>query len=215
MIGSAIFDGEFAYGFDDPIDGASYTRALRISGWLVNMQARPIHGIRAIACHGFWRRRVVRARRKRSRPDVAAEFPSVPDAGASGFLIEMRLRSGHNEIAMQVQDERKHWRTFFHTRVRVFPLDLLTTFGLPNVRDYFTAKLRRDRVARSIQLIARDQPTINPTAPAEFSTKRVVIYGTSRSNLFIREVGELVRAGFAELGCNAALVFDQLPKPDN
>jgi GT2 family glycosyltransferase len=215
MIGSAIFDGEFAYGFDDPIEAVSYTRALRISGWLVNTQARPIHGIRVIACHGFWPGRVVRARRKRSRPDVAAEFQGVPGAGASGFLIEMRLHSGRNEISMQVQDERKCWRTFFHTRIRVFPLDLLTTFGLPNVRDCFAAKLRRDRLAGSIQLVARDQSAIIPTAPAEFSTKRVVIYGTSRSNLFIREVGELVVAGFAELGCNAALVFDQLPEPEN
>src|SRR4051794_31771153 len=105
MIGSAIFDGEFAYGFDDPIEAVSYTGALRISGWLVSMQARPIHGIRAIARHRFWRGRVVRARRKRSRPDVAAEFPGVPEAGASGFLIEMQLHSGLNEISVQVQDE--------------------------------------------------------------------------------------------------------------
>ncbi len=42
-----------------------------------------------------------------------------------------------------------------------------------------------------------------------------MIYGTLRSNLFIREVGELVAAGFAELGCEAELLFDRLPEQEN
>ena len=58
MIGSTTFEDEFAYGFDDPIDTVSYSRAIRISGWLVNIQARPIHGIRLIARNRLWPRRV-------------------------------------------------------------------------------------------------------------------------------------------------------------
>ena len=125
MIGSRTFEDEFAYGFDDPIDTVSYSRAVRISGWLVNVKAQPIHGIRLIARNGLWPCRVTRARRKRSRPDVALEFPDVPDARASGFLIETQLRSGRNQISIQVQDEQKRWRTFFSTAIKVFPLDLL------------------------------------------------------------------------------------------
>jgi hypothetical protein len=116
MIGSRTFEDEFAYGFDDPIDTVSYSRAVCISGWLVNIKAQPIHGIRLIARNGLWPRRVTRARRKRSRPDVALEFPDVPDARASGFLIETQLRSGRNQISIQVQDEQKRWRTFLARR---------------------------------------------------------------------------------------------------
>ncbi|HKS31274.1 MAG TPA: glycosyltransferase [Chthoniobacterales bacterium] len=48
-----------------------------------------------------------------------------------------------------------------------------------------------------------------------FQPRRVVIYGTLRSNLFIREVGELVAAGFAEIGCETDLLFDRLPERES
>ena len=214
MIGSTTFEDEFAYGFDDPIAAETFTRALWISGWLVNVKGRSIHGIRLIARNGWWPRRVMRARRKRNRPDIAAQFPEVPDAGASGFLIEMQLRSGRNEISIQVQDEQKRWRTFFSATIKVLPFDLLEKIGLPNVRDHFVAKLQRRRAAHSIQpQVAKCLARV--TGPPQFQTKCVEIYGTLRSNLFIREVGELVAAGFAELGCDAKLLFDRLPEREN
>ena len=37
------------------------------------------------------------------------------------------------------------------------------------------------------------------------------LFATSKSNLFIREIGELVAAGFSELGCAAELRLDQPP----
>jgi glycosyltransferase involved in cell wall biosynthesis len=214
MIGSTTFEDEFAYGFDDPIAAVMFTRALRISGWLVNAKARPIHGIRLIARNGWWPRRVMRARRKRNRPDIAAQFPEVPDAGASGFLIEMQLRSGRNEISVQVQDDQKRWRTFFTASIKVLPFDILEKIGLPNVRDYFVVKLQHRRTAHSIHpQVAKSLAHV--TESSHFRTKRVEIYGTLRSNLFIREVGELVAAGFAELGCDAKLLFDRLPEQEN
>jgi GT2 family glycosyltransferase len=214
MIGSTTFEDEFAYGFDDPIAADTFTRAIRISGWLVNVKARPIHGIRLVARNGWWPRRVKRARRKRNRPDIAAQFPEVPDAGASGFLIEMQLRSGRNEISIQVQDEQKRWRTFFSATIKVLPFDLLEKIGLPNVRDHFVAKLQGRRAAHSIRpQVAKSLTRV--TEPSQFRTRRVEIYGTLRSNLFIREVGELVAAGFAELGCDAKLLFDRLPEREN
>jgi glycosyltransferase involved in cell wall biosynthesis len=214
MIGSRTFEDEFAYGFDDPIDTVSYSRAVRISGWLVNIKAQPIHGIRLIARNGLWPRRVTRARRKRSRPDVALEFPDVPDAHASGFLIETQLRSGRNQISIQVQDEQKQWRTFFSTAIKVLPLDLLEKAGFPNVRDHLADKLQRRRTATSIYLPASESAGRTTERP-QFQARRVVIYGTLRSNLFIREVGELVAAGFAELGCETELLFDRQPEREN
>jgi len=214
MIGSRTFEDEFAYGFDDPIETVSYSRAVRISGWLVNIKAQPIHGIRLIARNGLWRRRITRARRKRSRPDVALEFPDVPDAHASGFLIETQLRSGRNQISIQVQDEQKVWRTFFSTAIKVLPLDLLEKAGFPNVRDHLADKLQHRRIRKSIHLPASE--SVGGMAErSQFQSRRVVIYGTLRSNLFIREVGELVAAGFAELGCETELLFDRLPEQAN
>ena len=214
MIGSRTFEDEFAYGFDDPIDTVSYSRAVRISGWLVNIKAQPIHGIRLIARNGLWPRRETRARRKRSRPDVALEFPDVPDARASGFLIETQLRSGRNQISIQVQDEQKRWRTFFSTAIKVLPLDLLEKAGFPNVRDHLADKLQQRRTATSIHLPMSESVGGMAERP-QFQPGRVVIYGTLRSNLFIREVGELVAAGFAELGCETELLFDRLPEREN
>jgi glycosyltransferase involved in cell wall biosynthesis len=214
MIGSKTFEDEFAYGFDDPIAPVTFTRALRISGWLVNVKARPIHGIRLIARNSLWPRQVKRARRKRSRLDIAAAFPDVPDAVASGFLLEIRLRSGRNKLSIQVQDEQKQWRTFFNATIKVLPFDLLEKIGLPNVRDHFVGKFQRRHAARSTPLETA-KPIRHLTEPPEFRTRRVVIYGTLRSNLFIREVGELVAAGFAEVGCDAKLLFDRLPEQEN
>jgi GT2 family glycosyltransferase len=214
MIGSRTFEDKFAYGFDDPIDTVSYSRAVRISGWLVNIKGQPVHGIRLIARNSLWPRRVARARRKRSRPDVALEFPDVADAHASGFLIETQLRSGRNQISIQVQDEQKIWRTFFSTTIKVLPLDLLEKAGFPNVRDHLADKLQHRRAARSTHLpISASKGRL--TESPQFQPRRVVIYGTLRSNLFIREVGELVAAGFAELGCETELLFDQLPEREN
>ena len=214
MIGSKTFEDEFAYGFDDPIAGVTFTRALRISGWLVNVKARPIHGIRLIARNSLWPRQVRRARRKRSRPDIAAAFPDVPDAVASGFLLEIRLRSARSELSLQVQDEQKQWRTYFNATIKVLPFDLIEKIGLPNVRDHFISKFQRRHAARSTPLESA-KSIRHVTEPPEFQTGRVVIYGTLRSNLFIREVGELVAAGFAELGCDAKLLFDRLPEQEN
>ena len=214
MIGSRTFEDEFAYGFDDPIDTVSYSRVVRISGWLVNIKARPIHGIRLVARNGLWPRRVTRARRKRSRPDVALEFPDVPDARASGFLIEAKLRSGRNQVSIQVQDEQKRWRTFSSAAIKVLPLDLLEKAGFPNVRDHFADKLRHRRTAMSIHL-STSESTDRVAERPQFELRRIVIYGTLRSNLFIREVGELVAAGFAELGCETELLFDRLPEREN
>ena len=41
---------------------------------------------------------------------------------------------------------------------------------------------------------------------------RVRLFATSKSNLFIVEIGELVAAGFREIGCDAELLLDEIPE---
>ena len=41
--------------------------------------------------------------------------------------------------------------------------------------------------------------------------KKVNLFATTHSNLFILEIGRLLAAGFRELGCEAQLLLDQLP----
>ena len=50
------------------------------------------------------------------------------------------------------------------------------------------------------------------TAPSAVRTRHVDLFATSKSNLFILEIGELVAAGFRELGCTAELHLDQVPE---
>jgi glycosyltransferase involved in cell wall biosynthesis len=210
---SANLESEFRFGFDDPIGSVSFTRTFRLSGWLVNTKGKSINGIRLVARNSLWPRRVVRGRRKRSRPDVAAQFPDLPDTYASGFLIEAKLRPGCNRLLLQVQDHERHWRTFFSAELRILPLDYLRTIGLQNVHDHLLAHLQI-RQRRKLQPIHDRTGTTSFHPAVEFagpSPTSVAIYASARSNLFIREVGQLVAAGFSELGLDTALLFDQLP----
>ena len=65
------------------------------------------------------------------------------------------------------------------------------------------ARTFRDR-ARSVAPCGRQLPRLN--------TQRVDLFATSKSNLFIVEIGELVAAGFRELGCEAQLHLDEVPQ---
>jgi hypothetical protein len=106
-------EAEFAFGFDETIEPIALARAMQISGWLVDTGGQPIHGIREIMRMRLRPRWTKRARRKRNRPDVAAQFPEASDAQTSGFLVELPLRVGRNEIILRVQDRERRWRTFF------------------------------------------------------------------------------------------------------
>jgi GT2 family glycosyltransferase len=118
-------------------------------------------------------------------------------------------------LEMQVQDEQRRWRTFFTTRIKVLPLDFVAQIGLGNVHEYLIGKFQARRASKSSHIEcapAQPRPHQNGTA---ISTKPVVMYATRRSNLFIREIGELVIAGFRELGCDATLLLDEVPVAGN
>jgi glycosyltransferase involved in cell wall biosynthesis len=202
---------EFAFGFDEPFEPLVFSRARPVSGWLVDTSGEPIHGIRVIATKRLRPRRVVRARRKRSRPDIGAAFPAIPAAESSGFYVDVPLRAGDNRLLFQVQDARKRWRTFFNAEIKAVPLDFLLRLGLTNLHEHLRVRrqLRRRRSVALSDSLMRQARVQDESAPVHF--RRVILYATAKSNLFIREVGELVVAGFTELGLEAALLLDQKP----
>src|SRR5207244_13142770 len=123
---------EFAFGFDEPFEALVFSRTRPVSGGLVDTSGEPIHGIRVIATKRLRPHRVVRARRKRSRPDIGAAFPAVPAAESSGFSVNVALRTGGNRLLFQVQDARNCWRTFFTAEIRAPTLEFLLRRGLSN-----------------------------------------------------------------------------------
>ncbi|PYI77396.1 MAG: hypothetical protein DMF01_01450, partial [Verrucomicrobia bacterium] len=134
-------------------------------------------------------------------------------AESSGFYVNVPLRAGANRLLFQVQDARKCWRTFFTAEIKAMPLDFLLRLGLTNLHEHLRTRRphRRRRSPASSNRRMRHVPVQDESAPVRL--RRVIVYATAKSNLFIREVGELVVAGFIELGLEAELVLDQKPEP--
>ena len=107
---------DYAFRFDALPERVTFSNQIKITGWLLHRQGLPIHGIRGVVRGILRRRSIFRARRKRSRPLIAAAYPDLPEAGQSGFLLVLELPLGRSEITIQVQDHRKIWRTIFVTR---------------------------------------------------------------------------------------------------
>ena len=105
--------------FDTPLEPIIFCAELDLHGSLIHRGGKPIHGIRAIVTRRFFRPRTVRARRKRNRPEVAVAYPHLPGALASGFLLELRLGFGRNQLVFQVQGHERVWRTFHSVRLKM------------------------------------------------------------------------------------------------
>ncbi|MFN2509159.1 MAG: glycosyltransferase [Chthoniobacterales bacterium] len=211
--------GEYSFRFDLPLEPVIFGGEVDLSGWLLHREGKPIHGIRAVVKRPFFRREILRGRRKRKRPDVAAAFPNLPEAEASGFLLELRLRLGRSRLAFQVLDHERIWQTFATGSVFSLPLAILTWSGLPNVRRFFIFYLKqffaRKRSAANVPSPVASAETLRlpvQTSATPLSTRRVELFATSKSNLFIIEIGELVAAGFRELGCEAQLHLNGIPE---
>lgn len=194
----------FVFRFDQEIAPTLFGGEIDLTGWLVHREGEPIHGIRVVIRRGF-RARNQSARRKRRRPEVAAAFPGLPDAWASGFLFELRLGLGRNSLTFQVLDHERRWQTFHAASTVCYPFNFLAP--LPQTRRLLLTGMRR-RFAR------RPEIKTTPTANAVRSLgelPKIDLFATTKSNLFILEIGELVAAGFRELGCDARLHLDELP----
>ena len=218
---------DYAFRFDALPQRITFTRQIKVTGWLLHRRGLTIRGIRGIVRGVLPWRSVFRARRKRSRPLVAAAYPELPDAGQSGFLLVVELPAGPSRVTIQVQDHKKIWRTIFVTRQWAFPLSFLHWVGLPRVEHFLVSYLselfgenRRTRASSLTQASAAGSKasvhselqteTSNPIV-TEAEIKDVQLFVTSKSNLFIREIAELLCAGFRAAGCEARLLVDRIP----
>src|SRR5262249_8194649 len=131
-----VLVADYAFRFDALPESVTFSSQIKITGWLLHRQGLPVHGIRGIVRGTLWRRSLIGARRKRSRPLVAAAYPDLPEAGQSGFLLVLELPLGRSEITIQVQDHRKIWRTIFYTHIWAFPLTFLGRLGLRRVEQF-------------------------------------------------------------------------------
>src|SRR5215468_11876538 len=132
---------DYAFRFDALPERFVFSKQITITGWLVHRRGLPIYGIRGIVRSNLRRRSIFRARRKRSRPLIAAAYPDLPEAGQSGFLLVLQLPLGRSEITIQVQDDRKIWRTIFVTNRWAFPLTFLGRIGLQRVQRFLSTYL--------------------------------------------------------------------------
>ena len=224
---SAVAD--YLFHFDAPLERISFSRQTKITGWLLHRQGLPTYGIRGIVRGALRRRSIFKARRKRSRPLVAAAYPDFPDAAESGFLLELELPAGRSEITVQVRDPEKAWQTILVTQVWAFPLTFLGRIGFPRVEHVLRTSLT-ELFARKAETITAAAPT-GLVAPVDSEARRdstktfvdapgsrqpeikaVHLFVTSKSNLFIREIAELLCAGFGAAGCEAQLFVDQIPE---
>ena len=204
----------YVFRFDGPIASRIVGEKYDLTGWLLHSGGKPITGIRALAKRRFARRKIFTARRKRSRPDVAEAFAHLPDAKKSGFLLELQLGLGRNHLTLQVREEDRSWRTFHTAVISAYPLSLLTRLGFRNLEEFLTSYLPRHYATKE-NLTAQTEST--PAAPSlQVSSEttrisRVDLFATTKSNLFILEIGHLIAAGFRELGCESQLLLDQIP----
>ena len=198
----------FAFHFDQELEPIVFGGELDLTGWLVQREGLPIHGIRVVIRRRLFRERSRSARRKRRRPEVAAAFPDLPDAWSSGFLFELRLGLGRSRLTFQVLDHERRWQSFHTASIVCYPLNFLAP--LPYTRRLFIGALQR-RFVRHAEVTTT---TVSAPPTVSFSSApppRIDLFATSKSNLFILEIGELVAAGFRELGCNGQLHLDTLP----
>src|SRR5262245_10101906 len=223
---SAVAD--YLFHFDAPLERISFSKQTKITGWLFHRQGLPTYGIRGIVHRALRRRSIFKARRKRSRPLVAAAYPDFPEAAESGFLLELELPAGRSEVTIQVRNHEKAWQTILVTQIWAFPLGFLGRVGLPRVEHVLGTSLT-ELCARKAKSITAAAPT-GLVAPVESNPRRgssqtfvdgpgsrqreietVHLFVTSKSNLFIREIAELLCAGFGAAGCEAQLFVDEIP----
>src|SRR5215469_11653695 len=159
---------DYVFHFDAPLKRLSFNRQTKMTGWLLHRQGLPTYGLRGIVRGTLRRRSIFKARRKRSRPLIAAAYPDLPEAGESGFLLELELPFGRSDVTIQVRDHEKTWQTILVTQIWAFPFTFLGRIGLPRVEhvlvttltELFLQKAKSMTVSAFPELVA--QPETNP-----------------------------------------------------
>ena len=203
-----------------------YSR-LKMTGWLLHRAGMPISGLRAVLKPRGRSARTYKGRRKRARPALGAAYPHLPDAGMSGFLVEIDdLPLGTYDLTLDVRDQEKAWHTLFRTTASAVPLGIVRRLRFPQLEETLRSKLQRHfpKTTPNLALAAGEAEEIrreiarslrvDPLPPRLIPVAKVNLFVTAKSNLFIREIGELVCAGFREAGCESQLLIDQFPEAE-
>ena len=212
---------DYFFHLDAPPERIRFSSSLELTGWLFHREGAPIHGLRAVVKGGLLRRELIyKARRKNARPAIGAAYPNLPEAAMSGFRLEIdHLPPGRCRLELQVKDQEKAWRPIFASEIRTFSLDWLATLRLPHFQRALVPRLQtrfgraeNNRASESGELAEIRRRIANAqTISAPVAIKRVHLFVTSKSNLFIVEIAQLVCAGFRDAGLAAELFVDQIP----
>jgi glycosyltransferase involved in cell wall biosynthesis len=217
---------DYVFRFDAPLGSISFNKHAKIAGWLLHRQGLPTYGIRGIVRGPLGRRTMFKARRKRPTPPIAAAYPDFPEAGQSGFLLELELPFGRSNITIQVRDHEKTWQTILVTQIWAFPFSFLSRIGLPRVEHVLVTSLtelfpgKTQSITPFPELLGQTEANLHhgrikrfagAPGPTRRGIKTVNLFVTSKSNLFVREIAELLYAGFRAAGCDTQLLVDQIP----
>jgi GT2 family glycosyltransferase len=216
----AAAGAEYLFHLDAQPERISFSNRIEISGWLFHREGKEIHGLRGVVKPALRSERIYKARRKRARPAIGAAYPNLPEAAMSGFLLELEnFPAGSCGLELQVRNHRKNWRTIYRTAITAFPLDFLGRLRLPNVQDALVGRLRErfltgtpsliTEVGEMTEIKARLNDLASSVTPAQVTN--VHLFVTSKSNLFIIEIAQLLCAGFRDAGLVAELFVDGIP----
>ena len=217
---------EYLFHLDELPPRFTILSCLTITGWVFHRTGQPIHGVRAVLKPRGRRPRIHTGRRKRARPALGAAYPHLPEAASSGFLIELEeLPLGPFALQIEVRDQEKNWQTLFQHRVGAFPLGLVRRLGFPGFQRALERQLQ-ERLAAPAQSpvvmageqeeISRELERASPERAERIKRQsacieKIHLFVTSKSNLFIREIGDLICAGFRDAGFDAELFVDRFP----
>ena len=218
---------DYLFHLDALPDRLTFSSRLEITGWLFHRAGKPIHGLRAVLKPRGRRARTYKGRRKRARPAIGVAYPHLPAAAMSGFLIEIDdLPLGPFDLAVDLRDHGKIWQTIFRTGVAAIPLGIVRRIGFPNLEGALVGRLQQrfSRPTPNLALEAGELEEIRREVaqsvaeavrgPAAVAVENVHLFVTSKSNLFIREIAELVCAGFRDAGFGTRLLVDRFPEEE-
>ncbi len=95
------------HAIEAPVTDEVDRRDVTIRGWCFDETGGALKGIRARVGEEHFK-----ARRKQARPQVGRLFPQAPEAGRSGFVIDIRLPRGGAEVTLECRTADGNWHVF-------------------------------------------------------------------------------------------------------
>ena len=103
----------FAIWIEPVGDWSRVPRYQRLAGWCVALYGPPITEIRARLGNCAWP-----AIYGVLRPEVQAAFPDIPSTLRSGFLVDLRVPLGSDDLVLEARSGDAEWEPFFARRLR-------------------------------------------------------------------------------------------------